>query len=115
MVVIEAIGFVPQAGAPERVHGIGDLHEVFEELRRHVFIRRADFAAVVRQFERDAQHGSAVKRHPRRAVGLLQGPARRQRFGSVEHADVIKTEESAGKQVFTMGILTVHPPGEIKQ
>ena len=54
LVVIKAVGLIPKTGAAERVHGVGDLHEVFEELRCHVFVGRANFAVVVRQFQRQA-------------------------------------------------------------
>jgi hypothetical protein len=69
----------------------------------------------MRQLQRHAQHRGAIKSHPRRPIRLLQGPAGRQRFGTVEHADVIETKKSARKKIFTVDILAVDPPREIKQ
>ena len=40
LVVVEAVLLVPQAGAAERVHRVGDGDEVLEELRRHVLVGR---------------------------------------------------------------------------
>ena len=38
-----------------------------------------------------------------------------QRFGAVEHTDIVEPKEPAGKEVFAVGVLAVHPPGEIQQ
>ena len=74
LVVVEAVLLVPQAGAAERVHGVGDGDEVLEELatpcpRRPDRPRASSSAidSIVR----------AVERHPRGAVGLLEVAAGR--------------------------------------
>ena len=41
--------------------------------------------------------------------------AGRQRTRTVEHADVVEPQEAAAENVFALGILAVHPPGEIQQ
>ena len=50
------------------VHGVGDPHEVLDELEGDLLVDRV----VLGQDEGDLQHALAVERHPRRAVGLLQ-------------------------------------------
>ena len=40
MVVIEAILFVPQAVAPQRIEGVGNVDEMFEEFRGDIFVGR---------------------------------------------------------------------------
>ena len=70
---------------------------------------------VPRQLDRDLQHPLAVERHPRRAVGLLERAAARQRRRAVEDADVVEAEEAALEQVAAVGVLAVDPPGEVGQ
>ena len=67
------------------------------------------------QFQRHAQHRGAVKRHPRRAIRLLQRAAGGQGLRAIKHTDVIQPEESARKKVFAVSIFAVHPPGEVQQ
>src|SRR5262249_1381508 len=111
LVVVEAVLLAPQAGAAQTVHGVGDRDVVLEELGRDVLV-----GWVLRgQLQRDGEHGAAVERHPRGAVGLLQLAASRQGLRAIEHADVVEPEESAAEQVFALEILLVHPPGEIDE
>ena len=95
LVVVEAVLLVPQAGAAERVHRVGDVDEVLEELRRHVLVGRLGLG----ELERHREHRRAEEGHPRRAVGLLEVAARRQRLRAIEHADVVEAEEAAGEEV----------------
>jgi hypothetical protein len=88
-----------------------DVQEVLEELRRHVLVDAIDR----RQLERDAQHVERVHRHPAGGVGLIEHSARGQRRVAVEHADVVEPEEAALKHVAPVGVLAVHPPGEVEQ
>ncbi len=76
MVVVKSVLFVPKPAAAEGVHGVGDGHEVLEELRGHVFVGRIFLG----QLQRHGEHRDAVKRHPGRAVGLLQAAAVGQRL-----------------------------------
>ena len=46
LIVIEAVLFVPEAGAAQRVHGIGDRDEMLEEFRGDVFVGRIVAAPV---------------------------------------------------------------------
>jgi hypothetical protein len=66
-----------------------------------------------RELERDGQHGRAAKGHPGSGIRLLQLPSARQRPRSVEEADVVEAEETAGEQVVPLDVLVVHPPGEV--
>ena len=95
LVVIKAVLFVPQAGAAEGVHGVGNVDEMFEELRGDVLVRRIRLG----QLQGHGEHRQAIERHPRGAVGLLREAAVGQRLGSVEDADVIETEKAAGEQI----------------
>ena len=42
-------------------------------------------------------------------------PASGKRLAAVEDADVVQTEKAALKDVSSLGILAIHPPGEIQQ
>ena len=92
------------------VHGLGDVQEVLEELGGDVLVD----GVVQRQLERDAHQVQAVHRHPARAVGLVDVPAGRQRRAAVEDADVVEAEEAALEDVAALGVLAVHPPGEVE-
>ncbi len=111
-VVEEAILFVPQSHAvvAAMAHGVGDVEEVFPELAGHVFVARLFF----RQFQRDGQQIQGVHRHPTGAVGLFDVAAGGQRRAAVEHADVVQTQEAALEDVHALGVLAVHPPGEVQ-
>ena len=111
LIVIESILAVPQPGAAERIDSVADVHEVLEELRSDVFIRRL----LQREFQRHGKHGEAERCHPRRAVRLVEAAATGQRVRSIKHPDVIQSEESAAEDVSSLDILAVHPPGEIQQ
>ena len=82
-VVVEAIFLVPDALA---VDGVGDVHEVLEELHGHVRAGRV----VLRQFHRNKEHGLAVAGHPGGAVCLLQRPRDRQLLRAIEGPDVVE-------------------------
>ena len=55
-----------------------------------------------------------VHRHPGGAVGLVDVAAGRQRLRAVEDADVVEPEKAALEDVAAVGVLAVHPPGEIQ-
>ena len=110
-VVVEAVLLVPQAHAADAVHRVGDGHEMLEEFRGDVFVRRIFDC----QFQRHRKHGRAVERHPGGAVRLFEVSAGRQRLRAIEHADVVEAQEAAGKQVLPLRVLAIHPPGEIHQ
>src|SRR5690606_12495414 len=95
LVVIEAVHVVPQAGAAQRVHGVGDGGEVLEELAGAVLVA----PVVAGQLEGDAQHHHAVEGHPRGSVGLLQVPAVGRADAAVEDADVVEPEKAAAEDV----------------
>ena len=69
---------------------------------------------VLGQDQRDLEHVLAVEGHPRGAVGLLQGAARRERGAAIEDADVVETQEPAGEDVAPVGVLAVDPPVEVQ-
>ncbi len=63
----------------------------------------------------ELQHVLAEESHPRRAVRLLQVPARRQRRAAIEDADVVEAEEASLEDMLAETVLAVHPPGEVQQ
>jgi hypothetical protein len=111
VVVIEAVGLVPQPLASDSVHRVDDGHEVLEELAGDVLVAVVDLG----QLQCDAQHRGAVERHPRRAIGLGELAAGGQRLAAVEDADVVQAEEAAGEEVLPLHVLAVHPPGEVEE
>ena len=79
---------------------------MLEEAERQVLVHRI----LLRQDERHLQHALAVERHPRRAVGLIEIPASRQRRAPIEDADVVESEESTGEHVAPLRILAIDRP-----
>ena len=82
-----------------------------EELEDQIVAR--PLAAPV-EHDRDGGHGDGVERHPAGRVRLLQGAADGQ-VGPVDRADVVQPKEPALEQVVALGVLPVHPPGEVDQ
>ena len=62
----------------------------------------------------DGGHGERVEGHPAGGVGLLE-PATDREMGPVDRADVVQPQEPAFEQVGAVGVLAVHPPGEVHQ
>ena len=93
------------------IDGVGDEKKMLPELAGNIFVGRI----LTRQFQGDGQQVQAVHRHPARAVGLLDILPARQRSAAVEQPDVIQAQKAALKDVVALGVLAVHPPGEIQQ
>ena len=110
-VVVKAVGLVPQARPTQAIHRIGDVDEMLEELGGDVLLGRI----VLGQFQRDGEHRHAIERHPGRSVRLFQVAARRQRLGTIKHADVVQAEKAFRKQMLPGHVLAVDPPGEIDE
>ncbi len=110
-VVVETVDVVPQTVAADLVHRVADADEMLEELAGDVFVR----VVLLRELDGDAEHRHAIERHPRGAVRLQELRAAGQRSRAVEDPDVVEPEESAGEQVVPVGVLAVHPPGEVQQ
>ena len=110
-VVVETVLLVPHPVRSWLVHGRGDVVEVLGELYDHVLVG----GVVEGEFEREFQHVLTEKRHPRRAVRLLQVAAGRKRSAAVEHADVIEAEKASLEYVLAEAVLAVHPPGVVQQ
>jgi hypothetical protein len=56
-----------------------------------------------------------VESHPGCAVRLLQKTPAGQWIGPIEDTDIIQAKEATMKQVVTLGVLAVDPPGEIEE
>src|SRR5688572_31774502 len=89
----------------------GDPDEVLEKLDRELLVR----GLLLRQLERDLEHGLREERHPRGTICLLEIAARRQRLRAIEDADVVEAEEPALEDVVALAILAVHPPREVQE
>ena len=105
-VVVEAVLLVPQVLG---VHRVRDECEVLHELDDEVVERRGALC----EFAGDLQHVEAVEGHPSRRVGLLQYEALGH-VRAVYRADVVQAKEAALEQVRPLGVLPVHPPGEVQ-
>ena len=88
-----------------------DVHEVLEELARHVLVARIQAA----ELHGDLEQVQTVHSHPARAVGLLDESADRELRAAIEDADVVETEEASLKDVVPREVLAVDPPGEVQQ
>src|SRR5690348_2112899 len=84
---------------------------MFKEFGRHVFI----FGLLASEFQGHGQHGEAIRGHPRRTIGLFQPYVAWQRPRTVEHADVVESEKSAGEDVVALNVFPIHPPGEVNE
>ena len=111
-VVVEFVGFVPQPDgiAADLGHRLGDQQEMLEELGGDVLVDMVGR----RQFERDPHQVERVHRHPGGAVRLVDVSAGRQLRAAVEDADIVEPEEPALEDVAPLGVLAVHPPGEVQ-
>ena len=112
-VVVKTVLVVPQSHAvyTDVVHGMSDVDEMLEEFASHVFVSHVFFC----EFQSNGEHVEAVHAHPTGAVGLLEMAARGKRGGTVEDSDVIEPEEAALENVGAVGILAIHPPGEVQK
>ena len=70
---------------------------------------------LARGLERYGEHIEAVHAHPARAVGLLYVAAGRELRAPVEYPDVVETEETSLEYVPALPVLSVDPPGEVKE
>src|ERR1700745_2808030 len=84
---------------------------MLEELARHIFVG----GVLARQLQCDAQQVQAIHAHPAGAVRLLDITAGGKRGAAVENADIVETKEAALKDVSSVGVLAVHPPGKVQQ
>ena len=112
-VVVEAVRLVPEpgaAGADLAVDGAGDQQEMLEELDRHVLVDMVD----QRDLDRHSHEVQRVDRGPGGAVRLVDVAALRQQAAAVEQRDVVEAEEAALEDVAVVGVLLVHPPGEVE-
>src|SRR5713226_10471243 len=84
---------------------------MLEEFAGDIFVSRIFFG----QFQSDCQHVQAIHAHPTGAVRLLEVPSRGEWRGTVKDSNVVEAEKSALKNVCSVGILAVHPPGKIQE
>ena len=84
---------------------------MLEEFAGHVFIGRV-FSG---QLQGNGQHVEAVHPHPARPIRLFDVASRGKRRAAVEDADIIQTEKAALKNVSSLGVFAIHPPGEVQQ
>jgi hypothetical protein len=55
------------------------------------------------------------KCHPCRRVRLFQSPSSWQRLTSIEHTNIIQSQESTLENIVPIGILSVDPPSKVQQ
>ena len=112
-IIEEAVFLIPQTHplTPHVVEGIGDIHEVLEELGGDVLVGRLRSC----QFQGDGHHVQAIHGHPGCPISLFEVATGWQNRAAVEDADVVQAQETAGKDATAIYILAVHPPGEVEQ
>ena len=89
----------------------GNAQEMFKKLGRDVLIH----FIVPGEFQRNAQQVGTIHCHPAGAIRLVDEAAGGQRRTAVEHADVVQPQKAALKDIASLGVLAVHPPGEVQQ
>src|SRR5205814_8638775 len=108
-IVKEFVVVIPHFKTSVSRHGRSNPEKVLGKLYRHLFIH----LVMLGKFNCDLQHYLAVKGHPRRCICLLQIPACWQRRTAVKHSNVIKAEKTSLKNIVSVSILAIYPPGEI--
>src|ERR1700681_759962 len=81
---------------------------MLEELCRDIFVN----VIFSRELDRDSHQVEAEHSHPTSAVALLEMGAVVKNGVAIEHADIVESEKAALENVFPLGVLAVHPPGE---
>src|SRR5205823_1470731 len=106
----KAVRFIPESGAlvSHARHGLRDVEEMLEELRREILVDMV----VNRQLQRHSHQVQCEHGHPTGAVRLTEVATRRQRLATVEYGDVVQPQESALEEVSASGVLPIYPPGE---
>src|SRR5206468_11252041 len=112
-VIIKAIRDVPKLDtlAADIVHCPANMSKVLEEFAGNVFIGRVFYG----QLQGNGQHVETVHPHPARPIRLFDVASRGKRRAAVEDADIIQTEKAALKNVSSLGVFAIHPPGEVQQ
>ncbi len=91
-------------------HGARDVEEVLEELAGDILVD----VVFTRQFQRDAHKAESVHRHPGSAVGLVYMSPGRQWLRAVKDADIVQAQKTTLKDVSSLSIKPVDPPGEVE-
>src|SRR5690242_21272322 len=112
-VVVKAVFVVPQSHTTlaDVVHGMSNVDEVLEKFAGDIFVSHVFFC----ELQSDGQHVEAIHAHPTGAVRLLEMSARGKRGGTVENSDIVEPEETALEDVRAVGVLAIHPPGEVQK
>src|SRR5207244_5277675 len=112
-VVVEFVLLVPQtdAFAAEFVHRGGNAQEMLEKFRRDIFVN----VIFARELDRDSHQIQAKHSHPTGAVALLEMGAVGKLRIAIEYANVVETEKATLKNILSLGVFAVYPPGERDQ
>ena len=112
-VVVKFVLLIPQpdAFAAKFVHCRGDAEEVLEKLGRDIFVN----VVLSRELNRDPHQVQREHSHPAGAVALLEMRAVGEHLVAIEHADIVQPQKAALKNIFSLRVLAVHPPGERDQ
>ena len=81
---------------------------MLEKLGRDIFVN----VVLTRELNRDSHQVQAKHSHPTGAVALLEMSSVVKNFVAIEHADVVESKKAALENIFALGVLAVHPPGE---
>src|SRR5882724_10111916 len=81
---------------------------MLEELRGNIFVN----GILPGELERHPHEVEAKHSHPARAIALFKMTAAGQGRAPIEDADIIEAKEAALENIFSFGVLPVHPPGE---
>src|ERR1700693_2621805 len=90
---------------------MSNVDEMLKEFAGDVFVS----AIFLGKFEGDGQHVEAIHAHPAGAIGLLEMAAGGERRGAVENPYIVQAQKAALKNIGTVGIFSIHPPGEIQE
>src|SRR5437867_6222122 len=84
---------------------------MLEKFRRDIFVN----VIFARELDRDSHQIQTKHSHPAGAVALLEMGAVGKLRVAIEHANVVETEKAALKNILSLGVFAVHPPGERDQ
>jgi len=67
------------------------------------------------QFEGHIQHIETEESHPCGPVCLAEGAPIRNGLRAIKRTNIVESKESTLKDILTVAVLPVHPPGEVEE
>ena len=66
------------------------------------------------EFQCHFQHAEAVKRHPSRAIGLLENASVGNGGAAIEDSDIVQPQEASFEDIVAKGVFAIDPPSKVE-